>query len=158
MFVSSRKIQEQYSMPFIMHKFSSIFHIPLGNHNGNILYAQSKVRTIALRLCESIQLLMGNNQSPVSATSYLKHQSLNCVEQQPIFTVWMSWDQRATGWLGFLSVHLIHHIPNTYMLGKLVILNWQYAWMWVVFCPACTLHVTIWQLGQAPIWLWPWIG
>lgn len=70
-----------------LHYAQIFFHIPMGNLNGNILYAQSKVRTIALRLCESIQLLMGNNQSPVSATSYLKHQSLNCVEQQPILTV-----------------------------------------------------------------------
>lgn len=70
-----------------LHYAQIFFHIPMGNLNGNILYAQSKVRTIALQLCESIQLLMGNNQSPVSATSYLKHQSLNCVEQQPILTV-----------------------------------------------------------------------
>lgn len=150
------------------------FHIALGNHNGNILYAQSKVRTIALRLCEKYSTI--NGQQSITSVSHLLPETPkpklcgtatnpHCMKLRPegcffIFKFFLKkrevFGVFATGWLGFLSVHLIHHIPNTYMLGKLVILNWQYAWM--VFCPACTLHVTLWQLGQAPIWLWPWIG
>lgn len=85
MFVSSRKIQEQYSMPFIMHKFSSILHWEIIMET--YCMRNRKLERLPSGSVKSIQLLMGNNQSPVSATSYLKHQSLNCVEQQPILTV-----------------------------------------------------------------------